>query len=167
MKSRKWLREDFKRAYETEPEKYSRQNFYALKLPAMPQFRKIYSIDAKYVLGDNENNKRFEDSIGIAADWRKAGPVWEIPYRSLIPEKNIGGFLAAGRCTGAKGDAWEITRVIPPAAMTGQVAGLAAAMCVKNNIQPYELDVKTLQQELKGTYGFVLHLDELGLSYDK
>ena len=167
MKSRKWIREDFKRAYETEPEKYNRQNFYALKLPAMPQFRKIYSIDAKYVLGDDENNKRFEDSIGIAADWRKAGPVWEIPYSSMIPKKDIGGFLAAGRCTGAKGDAWEITRVIPPAAMTGQVAGLAAAMCIKNNIQPYELDVKALQKELKENCGFVLHLDEIGLSYDK
>lgn len=167
LKSRRWIREDYKKAYAAEPEKYNRNDYYALKLPAMPQFRKIYSIDAKYVLGDNENNKRFEDSIGLAADWRKSGPVWEIPYRSLIPEKNMGGYLAAGRCTGAKGDAWEITRVIPPAAMTGQAAGLAAAMCIKNGVEPYELDVTLLQKELKENCGFVLHLDEIGLRYDK
>lgn len=166
MKGRRWIREDYKKAYQDDPEKYKPQDYYALKLPAMPQFRKIYSIDAQYVLGDNENNKRFEDSIGIAADWRRPGPVWEIPYRSMVPEKAIGGYIAAGRCTGAKGDAWEITRVIPPAAMTGQVAGLAAALCIKNNVEPYALDVPLLQKELKENCGFVLHLDEIGLTYE-
>ena len=164
LKSRRWIREDYKKAYAAEPEKYNRNDYYALKLPAMPQFRKIYSIDAKYVLGDNENNKRFEDSIGLAADWRKSGPVWEIPYRSLIPANPVGGFLAAGRCTGAKNDAWEVTRVIPPAALTGQVAGLAAAMCIKAGVEPYELDVTALQKELRDQHGFAIHLEDVGLA---
>lgn len=158
FKSRKMLRS----AYET-PD-YDRKKLFPVKLPAMPQFRKIYSIDAAYVLDSGENNRRFEDSIGLCADWRKAGPVWEIPYRSLIPANPVGGFLAAGRCTGAKNDAWEVTRVIPPAALTGQVAGLAAAMCIKAGVEPYELDVTALQKELRDQHGFAIHLEDVGLA---
>ncbi|MBR2428262.1 MAG: FAD-dependent oxidoreductase [Lentisphaeria bacterium] len=144
----------------------TRENFYSLNLPAMPQFRKIYSIDARYVLRDNENNKHFPDSIGLAPDWRKSGPVWEIPYDSLIPTSGPKGFIAAGRCTGADGDAWEVTRVIPVAGMTGQVAGLAASMAIDAGISPSELDVQTLQAKLR-TLGFPLYLPEVGLEYDK
>ena len=144
----------------------TRENFYSLKVPAMPQFRKIYSIDARYVLRDNENNKHFADSVGLVSDWRKSGPVWEVPYDSLIPQSGPKGYIAAGRCTGADGDAWEVTRVIPVAGLTGQVAGLAAAMAVDAGITPSELDAKDVQAKLR-TLGFPLHLPEIGLEYDK
>ncbi len=163
LKSRKMVREHFQELYRQSPDSNNRNTMYPLKLAAMPQFRKIYSIDAAYVLDTDENNKHFDDSIGLVADWRKAGPVWEIPYRSLFPQKPMGGFLAAGRCTGARGDAWEVTRVIPPAAMTGQVAGLAAALSIENNVEPYALDCSILQQELQNKYGFALHLEDVGL----
>lgn len=144
----------------------TRENFYSIKVPAMPQFRKIYSIDARYVLRDNENNKYFPDSIGLASDWRKSGPVWEIPYDSLIPASGPKGYVAAGRCTGADGDAWEVTRVIPVAGLTGQVAGLAAAMAVDAGVTPSELKAEDVQAKLR-TLGFPLHLPEVGLEYDK
>lgn len=167
LKSRKMLRDSYKKAYAADPEHNTPDSLYALKVPAMPQFRKIYGIDAEYVLDSGENNRFFEDSIGLVADWRKAGPVWEIPYRTLIPAKKIGAFLAAGRCTGAKNDAWEVTRVIPPAAMTGQVAGLAAALSIRSGVEPYELDVKKLQAELASGYSFPLHLEDIGLPAGK
>lgn len=163
FKGRKLLRDRYARAYAEDPGKFNRNSLYPVKVPAMPQFRKIFSIDAAYVLDSNENNRHFDDSIALVADWRKAGPVWEIPYRSLYPAKHIGGFLAAGRCTGAKNDAWEVTRVIPPAAVTGQVAGLAAAMSIKAGIEPYDLPVEVLQNELKTKYGFAIHLEDVGL----
>jgi len=163
-KSRRMIRERYQKAYAADK---TRSEFYPVKLPAMPQFRKIFSIDAAYVLDSGENQKHFGDSVGLVADWRKAGPVWEIPYRSLIPAKPFGGFIAAGRCTGAKNDAWEVTRVIPPAAMTGQIAGLAAAMSVKAGVEPYELSVTALQNELKTKYGFALHLEDVGLKAEK
>ena len=130
----------------------------------MTQFRKIFSIDAEYIPGSDDHDKDFEDSIGIAGDWRRPGPVWVIPYRSLYPACHLGGLLAAGRCTGAKDDAWEITRVIPTVALTGQVAGLAAVLCIQNGVEPYELDVKLLQNELKNKYGFPLNLADVGLT---
>lgn len=163
MRGREKILEQYKAQYS---DTLTRENFYSVKLPAMPQFRKIYSIDARYVLRDNENNKHFADSIGLAADWRKAGPVWEIPYDSLIPSAGPKGFIAAGRCTGADGDAWEVTRVIPVAGMTGQVAGLAASMAIDAGITPDELNVNDLQAKLR-TLGFPLFLPEVGLDYDK
>ncbi len=162
LNGRRLLREHYRRAHEEGG--FDRNNLYALKLPAMPQFRKIYCIDGAYVLQPGENQKCFDDSIGMVGDWRKAGPVWEIPYRTLYPENGPFGLLAAGRCTAACGDAWEITRVIPTAAMTGQVAGLAAAMSLDAGVDPSGLDVKCLQGELR-SLGFKLHLPEAGLEY--
>ena len=128
----------------------------------MPQFRKIYCIKGEYVLKDNEHATFFEDSIGLLADWRKAGFVWEIPYRTLYPENRLGGLLAAGRCSAASGDAWEVTRVIPSAAMTGQVAGLAASLSIEKGVEPPDLDVRLLQSELR-KLGFPIHLADVGL----
>ena len=166
FKSRRLLRKYYSLAQHEHPEKFSRKNLFPITVPAMPQFRKIFSINAARVLNTGENNFHFDDSIGIAADWRKPGPVWEIPYRSLYPANGMGGFLAAGRCSGAAGDAWEITRVIPTAALTGQACGLAAALCVKNNVNPPELSVSLLQKEL-GKLNIPLHLEDVGLVCDK
>ena len=92
--------------------------------------------------------RSFEDSVGIFGDWRCPGKLWQIPYRSLLPE-NLNGVIAAGRCISAVGDAWEATRVIPIAAMTGEVAGTAAAMSVARNATPHDLPYAELANELK------------------
>lgn len=164
QRSHSCIREHLRLNYETG--KTTRQSNYALKLPAMPQFRKIYCIKGKYVLKENEDATCFKDSVGLLADWRKAGFVWEIPYRTLYPENGPGNLLAAGRCSSASGDAWEITRVIPSAAMTGQVAGLAAALSIDTDSEPADLNIDLLQNELR-KLGFPLHLDEVGLDYKK
>ncbi len=161
LKSRKLLLDNFKKEYAAGT---SRDDFYALKLAAMPQFRKIYALKAAYMMNTAENNKPFEDSVGLVPDWRKAGPVWEIPYRSLYPENGFGGLLCAGRCMGARGDAWEIMRVIPSAGLTGQVAGLAASMSIDSGVEPCDLEVKALQARLR-KLGFALHVPETGVEY--
>ncbi len=162
LNGRRLLREYYRMAYENGTA--NRKNLYALKLPAMAQFRKIYCIEGACVLQDEQNHRCFDDSIGMVGDWRKAGPVWEIPYRTLYPKNGPKGLLAAGRCTSAVGNAWEITRVIPTAAMTGQAAGLAAAMSLDAGVDPAALDVMKLQNELRAL-GFKLHLPEVGLAY--
>lgn len=159
MKGRRLLREYYRAS---RAKGRSRNDLYPLKVPAMPQFRKTYSLDAAYVLDGGENNKHFDDSIGLVGDWRVSGPAWEIPYRTLYPANGVGGVLAAGRCTGSKGDAWEVTRVIPVAALTGQVAGLAAAMSIDAKVQPKDLPVNRLQAELR-KLNIPLHLPEVGL----
>ena len=157
--SHRLLRESIKDEYASG--RGNRKSFYPVKLPLMPQFRKTYCFDGEYVLKDDQNNLHFEDSIGLLPDWRKAGPVWEVPFRTLYTRR-MGGLLAAGRCTAASGDAWEITRVIPSAAMTGQAAWLAASMSIDEGKEVWELDVPSLQKNLR-KLGFKIHLSEIGL----
>ena len=99
------------------------------------------------------------DSVGLVADWRKSGFVWEVPYSSLLP-RNVKGLIAAGRCISNERDAWEVMRVIPAAALTGQVAGLSAAIAVKNKTNPDALAIKDVQCALKSK-GIPLHIDDV------
>jgi hypothetical protein len=77
-----------------------------------------------------------------------------------LPQK-VENLLVAGRCSAAVNDAWEVTRVIPTAALTGEAAGIAAAMASTKGISPSALDVAELQKELKTP----LHLPDCGLKY--
>lgn len=131
------------------------KNTYPVMLPGMPQLRKLAHIDAEYRIGDDDLWRHFEDSIGIGVEWRAAaGPSWETPYRSLLP-KDLDGLLAAGRCMGTYGEAWEVFRVIPNAAMAGEAAGIAAAFCAEKAVLPRELEVKRLQDEIVARKGIL------------
>jgi len=159
LDGRKILRKHYQEKYASG--EADRKSLFSLKLPAMPQFRKIFAVDGMETLKSNQHATFFESSIGLVADWRKAGYVWEIPYGTLVPKK-IKGLLTAGRCISSIGDAWEITRVIPTAALTGEVAGTAAAMSVEQGITPDKLNISALQTKLKSA-GFPLHLQDVGL----
>ncbi|MDD3886887.1 MAG: FAD-dependent oxidoreductase, partial [Victivallaceae bacterium] len=137
----------------------SRHDCYPITLPSMPQYRKLYAPETEYVMRDNENDIHVADSIGLAADWRKSGPVWEIPFRAMY-SKAMKSLLFAGRCIGSAGDAWEITRVIPAAAVTGQAAGMAAALCIDGQCEADALDLKLLQRELE-KQNVVVHQKDL------
>lgn len=121
---------------------------YPVHLPMMPQTRKIARIDALKEIQSGAAGLRVEDSIGVAADWRKRAPAWETPYGALIP-RQVGNALAAGRCINSSGDAWEIFRVIPAAAMTGEAAGAAAVLASERGVSPAKIPVEDLQQELR------------------
>ena len=135
-----------------------RKESYPVHLPMMPQTRKIARIDAFAEVTTGQAGVRFEDSIGVAADWRHKAPAWETPYGALL-SRQVRGALAAGRCINSSGDAWEIFRVIPAAAMTGEAAGVAAAMASEQNSDPAELAVESLQKELAKTGG-IMHISD-------
>ncbi len=161
MESRALLRKYYAQEYTAG--NGDRASLYPVILPAMPQYRKIARIIGQGTLIDNQHATCFEDSIGMAGDWRKSGYTWEMPYSTLLPE-TVKGILAAGRCTSAAGDAWEITRVIPTAAVTGEAAGVAAALAVREKTTPDLLAVKEVQSALRAR-GIKLHLPEVGLKY--
>lgn len=88
-------------------------------------------------------HKHFEDSVGLFSDWRKPGPVYELPLRTMYSGK-VRNLAAAGRCISVTDDLWDITRVIPVCAVSGQAAGTALAMSRDLTM----LDVKKLQEKL-------------------
>ena len=155
QKCYKHLRNFYRESYKTS----SRYEHYPVHLPAMPQFRKIAAAKCQYMLNSGDSGKFFEDSIGLTGDWRRPAPVWETPLRSLIPE-SLDGVFTAGRCMGTVGDAWEVYRVIPTAAMTGEAAGVAAALTLETNCESRTLDYKIVQDALRKN-NVPLHLDEI------
>lgn len=126
--------------------------------PSMPQFRTTRRLCGEYSLCEGDRFARFEDSIGCTGDWRKAEDVYEIPYRALYTAK-LDNLLAAGRNISSEGDTWEVTRVIPPAAMTGQAAALAALMIAESGKAAKDLEVKKLQDMLEED-GIILHYEK-------
>lgn len=120
-------------------------------LPTVPQVRMSRKIRGEYSLAEAEVHTYFEDSIGMVSDWRKRGPVFEVPYRTLY-SRCVKNLIIAGRCTSVEEDMWDIMRVIPCCAITGQAAGTAAAMTDDFTA----LDVAALQANLQKD-GVILH----------
>ena len=120
-----------------------------------PQFRMTRRLDGMYTLDEAEVKKHFDDSIGMVSDWRRRGPVFEIPFGTLRG-KEVKNLLTAGRCISVADNMWDITRVIPDCAVTGEAAGIAAAMTDDLDT----LDVTALQRELVAR-GVKLHLEDV------
>lgn len=113
-------------------------------LATIPQIRMSRKIVGEYVLAEEEMHQYFEDSIGMVSDWRKRGPVYEVPFRILYSAK-VKNLITAGRCVSVTESMWDIMRVIPCCAVTGQAAGTAATMTDDFS----KLDVSALQKVLK------------------
>jgi len=122
-----------------------------ITIPSIPELRMTRKIAGEYELDDTEKFKHFDDSIGMVSDWRKRGPVYEVPFGTLI-SRECKNLICAGRCTSVTDAMWDIMRVIPCCAVTGQAAGVAASMCDDFST----LDVSALQEALRSD-GVVIH----------
>jgi hypothetical protein len=71
-----------------------------------------------------------------------------VPYRSLV-SKNTDNLLAAGAAVSADFVNWAAVRYCSPSICTGQAAGTAAALAVKNKVTPGKLNMKQLQDTLR------------------
>ncbi|MBO5354522.1 MAG: FAD-dependent oxidoreductase [Clostridia bacterium] len=120
-----------------------------------PQIRMTRKIVGEYELSHTEEHTAFEDSIGMVSNWKKRGPVYEVPFRTLY-NKAVKNLIVAGRCTSVNETLWDVMRVIPCCAVTGQAAGTAAAMSDDFST----LDIKVLQAVLTKN-GVVLHESDL------
>jgi len=116
-------------------------------LPGMAQFRKTRRIVGEYTLTEEDEGMHFSDSIAVAGDFQKRGKRYEIPYRLLFNAK-FENLLTVGRSISSSGWAWDVTRVIPVAAATGQAAGTAAAICTEQNVAVPAVEIEELQQRL-------------------
>lgn len=120
-----------------------------------PQIRMTRKLVGEYTLLNTEEHTYFEDSIGMVSNWKKRGPVYEVPFGTLY-SKEVKNLIVAGRCTSVNETLWDVMRVIPCCAVTGQAAGTAAALT--NDFS--KLDVRELQSALKKN-GVVLHERDL------
>lgn len=93
------------------------------------------------------HNPDGKSGYGKGGVWMVLKDTFDIPYRSLVP-KHIDGLILSGRCISGTNEAHGSYRTQGGIMGIGQAAGVAAALCVKNHVQPREQDVHEIQQKL-------------------
>jgi 2-polyprenyl-6-methoxyphenol hydroxylase-like FAD-dependent oxidoreductase len=102
---------------------------------------------------DLETDEVFPDTIAVLAnndsgDISSKHPALCVPYRTLVPRR-VNGLLVAGRHFSCADSINEFFNIIPHCLCYGQAAGTAAALAVKEGIQPRRVDYAALQGELR------------------
>jgi hypothetical protein len=100
---------------------------------------------------DMHTGKVFEDTIAIAPhlehDISAEHPVRCFPYRCIVPHE-IEGLLVAGRSFSSEDRVNEMLNLIGHCIALGQAAGTAAALAVKNNQRPRDVNYPELRGSL-------------------
>jgi ribulose 1,5-bisphosphate synthetase/thiazole synthase len=120
---------------------------------------RILEGEYRLTLEDTMTYKSFKDVIGISGAWTtmlfkgkkiaaSERPLWQIPYRSLLPVKTD-NLLVAGRCFCFERELVEDARIIGTCLVTGHGAGAAAGLAVKQKETVRNIDVEKLKQLLK------------------
>ena len=73
---------------------------------------------------------------------------YTIPYRACVPEK-IDGLLLSGRNISGTHKAHSNFRVMPICMNIGQGVGTAAAVAIRNGVEPRHADIRRIQEALR------------------
>jgi len=120
--------------------------------------RDTRKIDAVYNMteADVRHQTRFDDTIGIYPEFidgygililPTTGRYMHIPYRSMLP-RGVENLLIAGRATGGDKVAHAATRNMACCAVSGQGAGVAAALSVKSGASLAHVNLEDVQHAL-------------------
>ncbi len=106
---------------------------------------------------DVRNQARFDDAIGIFPEFidgygvlalPTTGRYFQIPYGIMVPEK-VENLLVAGRCVAGDRISHAAVRSMMCCTVTGQGAGVAAAVSIKDDIASSAVNIHKVQKELK------------------
>lgn len=120
--------------------------------------RDTRKIEALYDLTEHDvrEQARFEDSIGIFPEFidgygililPTTGRYFHVPYRSLVP-RGVGNLIVAGRSIGGDKVSHASVRNMMCCTVSGQGAGVAAAVSLRQDRTFETVDVGAIQAEL-------------------
>lgn len=127
--------------------------------------RETRRIMGRYVLNDAdvETGAKFDDAVvhdawflidihnpsggGQAEGHSHMAKPYDIPYRCLLPN-GVNNLLTSGRCISGTHRAHASYRVMNICMATGQAAGIAAAVSVREEILPEDISAEKLRTEL-------------------
>ena len=127
-------------------------------LPTMPQLRTARCIDGDETFTAEGCYRHCGTSVGVICDFEYRDRLYEVPYGSLV-RTGFDNLITCGRSACASGWGWDALRVIPPAILTGQAAGTAAAMAVKHSVSLPKLSIEVLQEALERA-GVAIHFED-------
>ena len=105
-------------------------------------------VDCETVLGRKEIAEGYDKSELLG--WFGQDGVhaaFPVPFKCILPRK-VENLLVAGRCLGT-GDTCDTFRLISPCFVTGQAAGIAAALAAKSGVTPCALAYSSIRGELE------------------
>jgi hypothetical protein len=112
-----------------------------------------YSLTGHDVL----NEAKFDDSIGIFPEFLDGyghlvlpttGRYFQVPFGILVPH-GVENLLVAGRCVSSDKLAHAALRSMMCCTVTGQGAGVAAAISLKDGVNSGDIDISHLQAALE------------------
>ncbi len=120
--------------------------------------RDTRKIIGRYNLTEHDvtNEARFDDAIGIFPEFvdgygvlllPTTGRYYQVPYGILVPQQ-VENLLVAGRCVAGDKISHASVRSMMCCAVTGQGAGVAAAVSVKDAVNVGEVNMDHVQQAL-------------------
>ncbi len=127
-------------------------------MPTMPQFRTTRHLLGDHIFRAEDAYRHFDDSIGAISDFERRDFLYEVPYRA-ITKRGFPNVYAVGRIASAEGFGWDVLRVIPPAILTGQAAGVAASLVIDEGVAASDVDMAALQSTLAGQ-DVIIHFDD-------
>ena len=95
----------------------------------------------------------WDDEIGVSASLAPKFPNISVPHGALVPEK-LDNILGAGRHVACDASSHTFLREIPQCWLTGQAAGVAAALAAGTGQRPRDIAASVIQRELlrQGAY---------------
>lgn len=121
--------------------------------------RESRKIQGAYNLTQHDvlNQARFKDSIGINPEFLdgnntailpSTGRYFHVPFGIILPRK-VENLLVAGRCVAGDKISHAATRQMMCCTVTGQGAGVAAAVSVKDKVTCRKVNISKVQKALK------------------
>ncbi len=113
--------------------------------------RRLAGVSA--VLRESWDGRVMADEIAVTPSPGPKFPNISVPYGALVPEA-LDGLLAPGRHVSCDPTSHSFMREIPQCWLTGQAAGVAAALAVQAGVEPRAVAVRAVQQALvrQGAY---------------
>ncbi len=155
------------------------ENCYLVSTPNTVGIRESRRIMADVVLTEQDMlaGREWDDSIGYGSffidihniDGAGMDPTeyfpplgfkYQIPYRILVP-KGVDSLLTGGRCVSVTHLALGSIRVMAQCILTGEAAGAAAALSIRQGVSPRSVNVSEVQASLRKAGGV---LDENDIS---
>ena len=98
-------------------------------------------------VGDYPLDHHHKENENVPVETYPPIPSFSIPFGTLVPE-DIEGLLVAEKSISVSHMVNGCSRLQPCVILIGQAAGTAAAICSKEQIQAWELNIRDLQQQL-------------------
>ena len=152
--TRQLIRKRIADKLEKEPE----GEVYPFALASIPCFRVTRRLKNQFSLAESHRHQWFDDAVGITGDWRRRGPIYPLPLRSIQCD-SVTNLFVAGRCMSSDHTVIDVTRAIGTCAVTGEASGVGAALIVRDRIEDGRCLPVPKMQDLLRKAGALIHPD--------